>query len=518
MSVKRREFLHALGAFALLPASARSRSQTNARPRFSSDPFTLGVASGYPVPSGFVIWTRLAPVPDEADGGMPPEDVPVHWEVASDEAMRNPAASGVELATGEWVHSVHVEVEGLKPDHFYWYRFRAGDALSRVGRARTAPSPDSEVGRLRFAFASCQHYEQGYFGAYRHMIQDDLDLIVFLGDYIYDTSYGGRRVRSHNAGKANTLSDYRKRHALYKRDADLQAAHAAYTWILTWDDHEVENDYAGDHSYTREPRELTLARRAAAYKAYYEHQPLRRSMRPVGPDALIYTSLEYGRLARFHVLDTRQYRTPQPCQRWGHGGGNYLVDCAERTSPTATMLGAEQERWLAGVLASSRSRWNVLAQQTMVAQLDLSTGPTQSFWTDDWDGYPEPRRRLLECLRELRASNPVFIGGDAHMYWVSELQLDPDSAGSPVVACDFTGTSITSRPLMQSWLLPELLSENRHIKFGDCEHHGYVRVEIDSSRLSADLRVTDRIDTPNVTCSTLASFVVEDGTPCPIRI
>ena len=350
------------------------------------------------------------------------------------------------------------------------------------------------------------------------MIADDLDLIVFLGDYIYETSYGGKRVRSHGAGKANTLADYRVRYALYKRDADLQAAHAACPWILTWDDHEVENDYADDRSSLRVPRERFLARRAAAYKAYYEHQPLKPSMHPVGPDARIYTSCPYGQLARFQVLDSRQYRTPQPCQRWDRGGGNYLVDCAERTSVTATLLGAEQESWLAHSLSASSARWNVIAQQTMVAQLNLASSPAQAFWTDDWDGYPAARRRLLQTLRELRVPNPVFIGGDAHMYWVSELPLDPDSPGSPTVACDFTGTSITSRSLMRPWLLPSLLSENRHIQFGDCDHHGYVRVEVKPQAMSLDLRVTESVETPDTGCSTLASFRVEDGRPGPIRV
>ena len=442
----------------------------------------------------------------------------MRWEVAEDEAMARPVASGIEIASGDWAHSVHVEVEGLRPDRIYWYRFRAGNAQSRPGRSRTAPVQGSSPGALRFAFASCQHYEQGFFGAYRQMVRDDPALIVFLGDYIYETSYGGQRVRSHGAGKCQTLDDYRARYALYKRDSDLQAAHAACAWVATWDDHEVENDYAADLSFTREPRTLTLARRAAAYKAYYEHMPLKPWMRPSGPDARVYTRFQFGDLAAFHVLDTRQYRTPQPCQRLDRGGGNYLVDCGERKSTSATMLGTEQERWLDQSLRDSRARWNVIAQQCLVAQLNLSSGPMQSFWTDAWDGYPAARARLLKTLHEAGTSNPAFIGGDAHMYFVSQLALDPDSAGSPAVAVDFTGTSITSRSQVRPWMLPALRAENPHIRFADCEHHGYALVDVAPRRMQVELRVTDRIDTPDVQCSTLARFAVEDGRPEPIRI
>jgi alkaline phosphatase D len=370
---------------------------------------------------------------------------------------------------------------------------------------------------VKFAFASCQHYEMGFYPAYRHMVEDDLDLIVFLGDYIYETSYGTSNLRRHNGPKVQTLDDYRRRYALYKGDPDLQAAHAAYPWIMTWDDHEVENDYAADKSFLREPRERVLARRAAAYKAYYENQPLRPSMRPVGPDARIYNTLEYGDLASFHVLDTRQYRTPQPCQRAERGGGNYLVDCAERVDPAATILGMEQEKWLAQSTGASQARWNVIAQQCLVSQLDLSMGPVQSFWTDAWDGYPHSRARLLRTLHDRRVSNPVFLGGDAHMFWVSEMPLDFDAPGSPLVATEFCGTSITSRSLVQPWMMSALMAENPHFHFGDCVTRGYTRMELTPQRLTADLCATEGIATRQAGRRTLARFVVENGRPGPLK-
>jgi hypothetical protein len=220
-----------------LQASSALLAGCAAQPRFASDPFKLGVASGYPAPDGFVLWTRLV-------GAQEP--VRVRWEIFADDALRKVVASGDATAEAEWAHSVHEEAKGLEPGRPYWYRFTAGDAQSPVGRTRTAPMAASTPERLRFAFASCQQYEQGYYGAYRHMVADELDLAVFLGDYIYESSWGRDHVRKHDAPEPYTLADYRGRYQLYKSDPDLQAAHAAMPWIVTWDDHEVDNDYADD--------------------------------------------------------------------------------------------------------------------------------------------------------------------------------------------------------------------------------------------------------------------------------
>jgi alkaline phosphatase D len=448
---------------------------------------------------------------------MSDASVAVRWQVGADAGMRDIVASGSTLADAQWAHSVHVEVAGLEPGRHYWYRFMAGDAFSPVGRTRTAPAAGASVSRLRYSLASCQHYEQGYFVAYRHMLADDPDLILFVGDYIYEQSYGQAPFRSHGAAKANTLDEYRRRYALYKQDPDLKAAHAAVPWVLTWDDHEVENDYAGDASALRVPREVFLARRAAAYRAYYEHQPLPLSMRPTGPSARIYTSLDHGDLATFHVLDNRQYRTPQPCQRSDRGGGNYLVNCVERLEPSATMLGAEQERWLYAGLGSSQARWNVIAQQTLVAPLDLSIGEdVETYWTDAWDGYPAARERMLQAIGQRRPSNPVFNGGDAHMFWVSELH--PRYGSPSPVASEIVGTSITSRSLVEPWYIGALISENPHISFGQSAYRGYTRIEVTPQRLRADLRILDNVRSRDARCSTLASFGIENGRAGPVRL
>jgi alkaline phosphatase D len=515
-SFDRRRFLQALAAYGL--TAAVPAAGQNDRPRFRSDPFSLGVASGYPAPDGFVLWTRLAPAPSQPAGGMANETVGVRWEVASDAGLRDIVASGTEPAEAAWAHSVHVEVKGLEPDRPYWYRFMAGDAVSMTGRTRTAPAPGAAVRRLRYALASCQHYEQGYFVAYRHIVEDDPDLLVFVGDYIYEQSYGQAQFRRHGAPKASSLEDYRQRYALYKQDVDLKAAHAAVPWVLTWDDHEVENDYAGDVSAFRVPREMFLARRAAAYRAYYEHQPLRASMRPSGPSARLYTTVEYGSLAAFHVLDNRQYRTPQPCQRSERGGGNYLVNCVERLAPSGTMLGAEQEQWLYRNLGASQARWNVLAQQQLVSQLDLSIGEDVStYWTDAWDGYPVARERMLQAIADHRPSNPVFMGGDAHMFWVSELRPRFEW-NTPPVASEICGTSITSRSLVEPWYIGALVSENPHISFGHSASRGYTRFEVTPDRLRADLRILDTVRSRDARCTTLATFAVENGRAGPVRL
>jgi alkaline phosphatase D len=515
-SFNRREFVSALGAWGLIATLPNVRAQS--RPRFNANPFSLGVASGYPEPDGFVLWTRLAPDPTNANGGLAPEPIEVRWEVARDEALRDIAAKGVAVAAPDWAHSIHVEVQGLEPGRPYWYRFTAGEATSPIGRTRTAPAHDALPGQLRYILASCQHYEQGWFSAYRHALADDPDLVLFVGDYIYEQSFN-QRVRSHGMPKAFTLDDFRRRYALYKGDPDLQALHAACPWLLTWDDHEVENDYANDQSIFREVRpEQFLARRAGAYKAYYEHMPLRSNMRPSGPNTRIYTSVPWGRLARINMLDGRQYRTPQPCQRADRGGGNYLVNCGERTRPEATMLGFEQERWLDENLAQSSAQWNLLAQQTLFAQLDLSMGEAQSFWTDAWDGYPAARKRIMESLQKHRVRNPVVLGGDTHMFWASELPLDPDNPGSAPIATDLCTSGVTSRTLVPQWALGALLHENPHIQYANTQYRGYLRATVTPRSLVADLRGLDNVENRDTRCNSIASFIVEDGRPSPRKI
>src|SRR5687767_5240052 len=303
----RREFLARLSAFGLAVAGI-PRLPILIRPRFAANPFSLGVASGDPGPDGVVLWSRLAPDPLNG-GGMGAEAVNVRWEVATDEGMRTVVKRGTSVARPDLGHSLHVEVDGLRPAAWYWYRFDVGGESSPIGRTRTAPATNSTPDRYRFAFASCQHFEMGHYTAYEHLAAEDLELVAHLGDYIYEGAANPNMppalsVRSHQAWEPTTLEQYRNRYALYKSDRLLQAAHAAFPWVVTWDDHEVDNNYASDVPQDKTEQGGFLVRRAAAYQAYYEHQPLRKASIPKGPNMLLYRTVSAGRLARFHVLDT----------------------------------------------------------------------------------------------------------------------------------------------------------------------------------------------------------------------
>lgn len=512
LNVTRRRLLRTAGA-ALLAAPAIRTALGQAR--LPANPFTLGVASGYPTPDGIVLWTRLAPDPLNG-GGMPPEAVPVEWQIASDERMSRIVQRGVALAAPEFAHSVHVEVGGLEPGRWYWYRFRALGEISAVGRTRTAPAANATLDRFNFAFASCQQYEQGFYTAYRHMADEDLDLVVHLGDYIYEISWGRDHVRKHAAPECMTLADYRNRYALYKSDADLQLAHAAFPWICTWDDHEVDNDYAGDRSEEADAPEAFAVRRMAGYRAYYEHMPLPDRMKPQGMAMRIHERVGFGDLVLFSMVDDRQYRSPQPCPREGRGGSNNVDDsCRARLDPALTMLGEAQERWLIDGLTQSRARWNVIGQQTLMARVDRKPGPGELYWTDGWDGYPAARQRILDFLGERKPSNPLVIGGDVHAAWVADLKRDFADEKSPVVATEFCGTSITSQSARQDQL-DALLPDNPHVRFVDT-HRGYTRMSLTAQRCLADLRVMDSVAWRAAPVRTLASFAVENGKPGAVK-
>jgi alkaline phosphatase D len=505
--VDRRRFLEALAALGVsraLPVRAADRKVS-----FDSYPFALGVASGYPQPDGMVLWTRLL-------GDFGPAAIAVRWEVAADEAMRTIVAKGEDVAHPDWAHSVHVEPRGLEPERWYFYRFLAGDAVSPVGRTRTAPAAGAAAARLRFALASCQHYEQGWFNAYRHVVADAPDLVAFVGDYIYESSWGRNHVRKHGSPVPHTLEEYRARYALYKADPDLRAVHAACPWIATWDDHEVVNDYAAEHQGSEAAGRSFAALRKAAYQAYYEHMPLPARMRP-GPDGMrLHTQLDWGGLASFFVLDDRQYRAFQACRQPASRGAPVVEvgECAELDDPARTMLGIEQEKWLEEALTGTEARWNLLAQQTPMAQFDQKPGPGRRAWTDGWDGYPVARKRLLDFVHTNEVRNPVMLGGDVHAFNVNDLKLDFDDPASPVVASEFVSTSITSQAWPQE-RLNAFLPDNPHMKLVDSRYRGYVRVELTPAQMRTELRAMESVTKAGAACSTLASFVVEDGRPGP---
>ena len=503
--LSRRGFLAFAGAGGAAAAAAFhgwSAAPAWADPRFTTDPFTLGVASGDPLPDGVVLWTRLAPEPLATDGlgGMPGMQVPVTWQVATDPAMATVVKAGTVQATPELGHAVHPEVSGLEPGRDYWFRFRVGDRVSPTGHTRTAPAAGSTPERLTFALASCQSLPaSGRYAAYRAMLSDDLDLVVHVGDYTYE-----RR-------SDETLADFRTNHARHRLSPDLQAAHAAFPFVVTFDDHEIENNWADDVSQPdNEPsneRSRFLQLRANAFQAYYEHLPLRLPQRPQGPDMLLHRRLDYGTLASFHVLDTRQYRSDQLTEAFPGGPLDPRV-----TDPSRTLMGDEQERWLLGNLERSSARWNLVAQQTIMAQVDYDGGPGVSVNHDQWDGYAVSRDRFLSFVEQARPTNPVVLTGDWHSAWVNDLRLDFSRPDTPVLATELVGTSISSGC---GWAAAVKAAQphNPHVRYVNPDLRGYTRITADAATLRADYRVVPSAADLSGAVTTDSSWVVEDGRP-----
>ena len=505
-----------LGASAVaLPVEARRQSGVSMV--FNSYPFSLGVASGDPLPDGIVLWTRLAPQP-LTGGGMPMVPVTVLWELAADSAFRNVVQKGETLARPELAHSVHVEVSGLQPAHEYWYRFRAGNEVSQIGRTRTAPAAGDAVDRLRFGICGCSHYETGYFTAYRRIAQEQFDFVIHTGDYIYESrADGGRnegRVRQHTGDEIYTLVDYRNRYGLYKSDPDLIAAHRSAPFIVSWDDHEVENNYAGDLDENGTPAAIFLLRRAAAYQAYYEHMPLRMAAWPTGPHMRIYRRLQFGSLIDLSVLDTRQWRSDQACN-------DGLRNCPASLDPSRTMLGAEQEKWVFDNLANATARWTVLSQQVYSFARDFAkVNPDARFQMDVWDGYPAARARVMDFLERERISNVAILTGDIHSSWAMDVPRSPfrgytPATGAGSLAVELVTPAISSPPLFAGAGMREATMLLRlaapHLKFLEGENRGYVLLDIDARRLRADWYLVPGVDTRSADEVRAARFVCERG-------
>jgi alkaline phosphatase D len=506
----RRDFLADLVRAAALSATVPTAWRVTSRPRLADDPFQLGVASGDPTPTGGVLWTRLAPRPMEPDGGMEGQRVTVTWEVADDDRFQRIVRQGRATAAPELGFSIHADVDGLAPDRWYHYRFTAGDAVSALGRLRTTPAPDAET-PLRFLAASCQHWEQGLFTALGHMAREEPDLIAHLGDYIYETGGFPDRVRRHAGLEIRTLDDYRRRYAQYKSDPLLRAAHTRCPWIVTWDDHEVDNNYAGlAGENLMESEEQMRTRRTAAYQAWWEHQPVRVPRASSWADLTITRPIQWGRLAQFLVMDGRQYRSVQAC-----GGGTKVVPCGEWSDPARTMLGPAQERWIADSLASSQARWQVLANQVMVAPFDDAAGDPTRLTMDTWSGYPAARDRLIRTIAERAPNRTVVITGDIHSSWTNELRTDFARPEQAPVAAEFVATSISSGgdgADRYANVTDARLAENPHIRWHNARR-GYIAFAVTPETWRAEYRVVPFVTRPDAPVETPRRWQLMRGRP-----
>lgn len=511
----RRGFLTTAGATLVYSALAPfALTRGAAAQRVGDYPFTLGVASGDPTADGIVLWTRLAPRPFEG-GGMPQHPIAVQWQIAADERMNRIVQRGAVLAVPELGHSVHVEVAGLQPGQWYWYQFKVGNEYSQIGRTRTAPSTGSTEA-LRFAFVSCQHYAQGFYYAHKHLAGESLDFAVHLGDYIYERESASAIGRPHLPDhEITSIEDYRIRYALYKSEPHLQAVHAAFPWIVTWDDHEVENDYAGlapeNPADPADNQPDFASRRARAYQVYYEHMPLRAAQLPTGPNLELYRRLTFGETIAMHVLDTRQYRShraPAGCATAERVNGY----CPSALDPARTIQGAAQQAWLLDGLSRSTAQWNVLANQVPFAPNDTNPDPLiRTLGGEKWDGYPAGRQAVLDFIAARRLTNTIVITGDVHQNFVRNVPPDHIQLDAPPVATEFIGTSISSGGDRTLTTVFGGNANNPHLRFQD-NHHGYVRCTVSAGLWQSDYRVVPSVVQPDDGgISTLASFVVEQG-------
>lgn len=480
------------------------------------DPFRLGVASGDPAASGVAIWTRLAPAPLTPDGfgGMPAREVKVTWEVAADDRFSRVVRRGEVTARPHDAHAVHVDVPGLAPGREYFYRFGAMGHRSRTGRTRTAPAAGAPLGTARVGVVSCSRYETGYFTAYQHLAAERPDLVLHLGDYIYEYMGNPKTpvARPFDQGEIVTLADYRLRYARYRLDPDLQALHAAAPFAVAWDDHEIDNNWAGDIPEDGQTREQFLARRAAAFQAWYEVMPVRPAAAPTGASARIYRQIAWGDLINLHMLDTRQYRDDQPC-----GDGN-KVDCAERLAPARTMLGAEQEQWLRARAAASRARWDVLGQQVFFGQLvrPLPDG-RDALPMDSWNGYVAARERVVQMFSD-RPRNFVVLTGDVHRHYAGTLP-GVGAARERVVGAEFVATSITSGGdgSDDPARLTPILDRNPHLAY-TCDRRGYLVADVTPKTWTTHYRVVPFVTRPGAPVETRRAFVMEAGAPGLSRV
>ncbi len=553
-SPQRRTFITGLGAASgIVVAPAFLRSALGDSAQESTALFPLGVVSGDPDHTSVMLWTRM--VEDPLTGmGLGDQSIPIVWEVATDPGLRNVVQSGRATAKAQHGHAVRVCAQDLPRDQWLYFRFSAKGRFeghhSRVGRTRTFPSPytrrqlgdvpePARTEDMRFALVSCQSYVQGFYPAWRDIAQQDIDFVFHAGDYIYEGGASQTPLlpgRNHIGGEIFSVEDYRNRYALYRLDQDLQDAHARAPFIVTWDDHEVDNNYAGKIAEEGAPfqDEAFLERRRNAFRVYNESMPLRISRNRGRNGRLpLARRLRFGRLADIHVLDTRQFRNDQPA---GDGFGSTDTNVDPETAGLleqvfgqpifdargilrggSSLLGLRQEIWLTLNLLRSRAQWNLLAQQIMVmpwnlrttGQLSVQFGPDfpgkdqalaaignlrDILNVDAWDGYQASRDRLFRALDFARPSNPVVLTGDIHSAWAANLLKDfGDPQNSDVLAVEFVCSSISSTflgadPRPTDAIVRASIPENPHIAYFEARFRGYCLCDVNRDRWRTEYR------------------------------
>ena len=509
--LSRRKFITGTGRVAAFTALGFASAPAILKAKDRGFAFQYGVASGDPLPDGAIIWTRVTPMAGALPGSGIGGAAEVRWEVSADPRFMRKAARGEVITSAAADHTVKVDVRGLAPGRTYYYRFFFKNEVSRVGRFRTAPAADFAAPNIRFGLASCSNYEGGYFAAYRHMaLRNDLDFILHVGDYIYEYESGGYGAgpaigRVHDPiTEIVTLQDYRRRHAVYKLDPDLQALHAAYAFICTWDDHDLTNDAwrAGAENHQPETEGDFFTRQANAYRAYFEWMPIRLPDPATAPTR-IYRQFKFGQLADLSMLDLRQYRDEQPASG---------LDPA-KDDPNRVIVGRDQLDWLEGHIDSA-AQWKLIGNAVMVTPVDfrqpLPEGILEElglmmgvpFNVDAWDGYTDDRRELLEFIGANGISNVAFLTGDIHSSWA----CDVPAANGVSAAVEFVGPSITSDNLNEILGVPprtpvsiqvETVFKlgNPHVKYLEFDSHGYAIVDITGQRMQTDWYfLTERMD------------------------
>ena len=504
-----------LGGVPVDPALAKRAKRRNQIGFARGGSFPQGVASGRPYPRGISLWTRL-------EGTT--RDRKIRLEVARDPGFRRVVKRRTLVARGKYDHAVETRVAGrfLKPGEEYFYRFETKTKESEVGRFRTALPGDSRQ-PVKIVFFSCQDWQAGFFGAHSAIARENADLVVCLGDYIYERNfYDGPRkdtLGANKDGEVQTLPEYRAKYRMYKSDANLRAMHASAPFAAVWDDHEVEDNYAGSNAgeETQQKRVPFTVRQQNGYRAFYEYMPFTplTGEPELGHD--LYRRMRLGSNVELFLLDERQYRDDQPC------GDSFFTPCDDAETAPRRYLGGRQLEWLKRRLRASGGNWRLVANQLMIMSLDTAQGAPIN--KDSWDGYGRERRELLEYVRAFGIRDVSFLTGDIHTFFAGDVGID--GRGPESVATEFVGSSITSlgvpetlesasgAPLSKEQFLlvsNNLPLVNRHLKYQEQASRGYGVLEASRSELKVTYKAVDSQQRGSAT-RTIGRFRVARGDP-----